>query len=213
MSSLLNDVLQEAEQGSDLWLKIRIGKFTSFEIHRLIHTKTLTDTNWKYITEKVAENLTGETKEFTNEATAWGIEKEPEAANAFALKTGMILSKCGFTIKSEYYGGSPDRLIEEDGLVEIKCPFNSANHTKHCLIKSEKEFKSECKEYYWQIQSNLNVTDRSYAFFVSYDPRVKQCPLFILLVKRNEKDIAILNRCVEEGTKELKQSLDFLNSH
>lgn len=212
--SLLTEILQEAEQGSDLWNKVRVGKFTSSEAKRIIHKKgALTDTNRTYIAEKAAEILTGESKEFDNEATLWGKTQEPEAAKAFVESTGMEVTPCGFILSDtwpEYYGGSPDGLIGDDGLIEIKCPFNSANHIKHCMVKSAEDLKDIAEGYYWQIQSNLLVTDRDYAFFISYDPRVAQCPLFVILVKRNEADIELLTKCIENGITELKAILAVL---
>lgn len=211
MSSLVNEILAEAGQGSDLWLKIKIGKFSSSEAHRLIFKKgNLTDKAKKYIHEKVAEILTGEQKNFDSEATIWGHQNEPLADEAFTLKTGIETKECGFIMVNEFYGGSPDRLIGDEALTEIKCPFNSANHIKHCSLKDVEDFKSECPEYYYQIQSNLNVTGRAYAFFISYDPRVTQCPLYVLLVKRDEKDIQLINECLEVATNELKTILEKL---
>lgn len=211
MSSLLNEVLAEAEQGSDLWHKIKIGKFSSSEIHKLIFKKgALTDKAKKYIHKKAAEILTGEQDTFDSEATTWGHENEPKADKAFQEKTGIETKECGFIMVNEFYGGSPDRLIGDEALTEIKCPFNSANHVKHCSLKDVEDFKSECPEYYYQIQSNLNVTGRAYAFFISYDPRIEQCPLYVILVKRNEKDIELINECLEVAINELKAILEKL---
>lgn len=214
--SLVHEILNEAEQGSDLWNKVRIGKFTSSEIARLIHKKgALTDKNRTYIAEKVAEILTGESREFDNEATLWGKTQEPIAADEFTKQTEIELTECGFVLSEthpEFFGGSPDRLIGEDGLVEIKCPFNSANHIKHCMVKSQEDLKDIAETYYWQIQSNLLVTGRGYAFFISYDPRVTQCPLYTILIKRNEADIQLLEKCLEAGISEVKSILSTLKA-
>lgn len=207
--SLLDEILSDVEQGSDMWNKIRLGKFTSSEIHRLIFKKgALTDKALKYIQEKAAEIMTGvPNNSFDNAATTWGHEQEPIAAKLFSEKTELELTECGFVMLNEYFGGSPDRLIGVDGLIEIKCPFNSGNHVKHCMLKDQEDLKAECPEYFYQIQSNLIVTERDYAFFVSYDPRNEKAPLFILLVKRDEKEIELINNCVEKGIEELKTIL------
>lgn len=211
MSSLVNEILADAEQGSDMWLKVRVGKITSSEFHKIVFKKgKLTDKALKYIHSKVAEILTGEQSSFDNEATTWGHENEPKADEAFKQKTGIETKECGFQMVNEFYGGSPDRLIDDDGLTEIKCPFNSANHIKHCSLKSVEDFKSECPEYYYQIQSNLNVTGRAYAFFISFDPRITQCPLYVLLVKRNEDDIKEMNECLKVAVDKIKELLQDL---
>lgn len=211
MNNLVSEILAEAEQGSDMWGKLRIGKFTSSEIHKLIFKRgNLTDKALKYIHAKAAEILTGEQTSFDSEATTWGHEQEPKADLAFKKFADIETKECGFQMMNEFYGGSPDRLIDGDGLTEIKCPFNSANHIKHCTLKDDEDFKTECPEYYWQIQSNLNVTGRAYAFFISYDPRVTQCPLYVLLVKRNKEDIDLLNECLKVATDKLKEILKAL---
>jgi hypothetical protein len=208
---LLKEILQDTEQGSEMWNKIRLGKFTSSEIHRLVsHKGKLTEKAEGYVFEKAAEIITGESKSFDNAATVWGHQHEAEAAEAFEKKTELSVTTCGFELKTENYGGSPDRLVGFDGLLEIKCPFNSANHIKHCLLENQEEFKKECSEYYWQIQSNLNVTERQFAFFVSYDPRNATAPLYVLLIKRDEKDIELINKSVEMGVVRLKEVLSRL---
>lgn len=211
MNSLLNEILADASQGSDMWNKIRLGKFTSSEIHRLIHKKgALTEANKKYIFEKVAEILTGEAKTFfENDAMRWGTQQEPIARDLFAEQTGLEITECGFILVDEYYGGSPDGLISDYGLIEIKCP-SSAVHIQNCTIKSQEDLKAISEEYYFQIQSNMIVTERDHAFFISYDPRVTQMPLFTIMIKRDEEAMTLIKKCIEAGKNELQRILSVL---
>jgi predicted phage-related endonuclease len=213
MSNLLNEILAETEQGSELWEKIRLGKFTSSEIWKLLCKKgPLTQQALTYINEKAAEILTGESKSFDNEATVWGHTNEPLAREEFEKKLNLKVLPTGFIMRDEFYGGSPDGLIDEDGLIEIKCPFNTSNHIAHCIVKSQAELKDNHPKYYYQIQSNLNVTGRSYAFFVSYDPRLQNAGFYSILVKKDEEAIDLINTSVEKGTVMLKEILSVLNA-
>lgn len=154
--SLLNELLAETEQGSDMWHKVKIGKFSSSEIKALICKRgDFTTGAISYISEKVAEILTGEYLTFENEATVWGHTNEPIARGIYEEKTGLTVTVPGFIMHNEYYGGSPDGVIDPKGILEIKCPFKSANHIKNCMVNDQKSFKKLHPDYYYQMQSNM----------------------------------------------------------
>src|SRR5699024_10393003 len=118
--------------------------------------------------ELVVERLTGVPKEgFSNAAMAWGTETEPQARATFTLTTGLSVEEVGFVDHPsiEMTGASPDGLIGDSGLIEIKCP-NSATHIA-TLRGSDIDDK-----YMKQMQWQMACMARDWCDFVSFDPRL-----------------------------------------
>lgn len=177
------------------WFKSRQGNFTGSEVWKLMieprsKKEILSKTAETYILEKVWEKLSGMVKSgFDNFATEWGNDNEPKAKKWYAQLTGNEVKDAQLVYSQEIEGftGSPDGLVGEDGMIEIKCPFNGANHLKHCFITNDEYFKTEHNDYYYQIQSYLMLTGRKWCDFVSFDPRIdSQLGMFIYRVESNE---------------------------
>lgn len=175
------------------WIAERLGKFTASEISKLmagIETKTVQT----YILEKVAEVLTGESAEPAGGlAIMWGVTNEPLARDWFKKLTTHRVEECGFIPFGEDAGGSPDGLVNDDAILEIKCPFNATNHVKHLLIDSPEYFKKNFPEYYYQMQSNMLFSKRTKGFFVSFDPRMdNEHGFFIFEMKADLKEFELI---------------------
>jgi hypothetical protein len=55
------------------------------------------------------------------------------------------------------------------------------------------------EEHAWQIQGNLYVTHRSYADFISYDPRMPEgLKLYVQRIERDEKMISLIEENVDQ---------------
>jgi putative phage-type endonuclease len=196
MDALEKQLSQITPQNELDWLQLRVGKFTASEIHRLMSepkkkTETLSEAAKTYVLEKVAERLTGvPCKSVDNLATQWGHENEPLAREAFELITGKKVETVGFFPLGEDTGGSPDGTVDSGfSIIEIKCPFNSANHIDHMLIDCDEMFKADFKEYYWQMQMNMLCTGADKGYFISFDPRMPiGKKLFFREVKLNMED-------------------------
>lgn len=164
------------EQRSDLWGAERLGRFTASEIWKLMKdgrkSGEMSETAKTYIMDKVAEELTGERPEINTWSISWGIENEPLAKKWFKKLTGFTLEDTGFHAYGDHAGGSPDGLVNDDAILEIKCPAVSTNHVKHLLINSPEYFKANFPEYYYQMQACMLFTGRNRGYFVSFDPRV-----------------------------------------
>jgi len=185
----------ELQQNED-WKIAKMGRFSSSQHHRLMAdakremtpdelanrppkstAKTIVDPVLlstgaiTYIEECISEKLTGmpAKEEFTNYAMQWGIDNEPIAANIYASVFGSELTETGYIPYMENYGGSPDRLVDQDGGIEIKCPSRPV-HLKYKLMKTVADLKEIAPEYYWQILGYLIITDRKWFDFVSYNP-------------------------------------------
>lgn len=161
---------RKVEQGSDLWKQLRLGHVTASNMADVMAKGKYgeSEARRKYKVRLVAERMTNQSQDsYSNAAMEWGIEQEQFAAMAYEVKTNTLLDKTGFwpheTIA--WLGVSPDRLVGNDGLVEIKCP-NTTTHIDYILDDQVPA------KYHKQIQCQLWVTGRQWCDFVSYDPRL-----------------------------------------
>lgn len=164
----------------EAWFQLRQSRFTGSEIYKLMgkpKTKSefLSETAKTYIYEKAAVILTGQQQEIFGRALEWGKNYEKEAFTHFANQSFDEWTYYGgetftFIEYNECSGFSPDGL--GNGILEIKCPFNSAIHLKNATIKNAEDLKSLHPEYYWQMQFGMLATANDYGVFVSYDPRM-----------------------------------------
>lgn len=185
--------MEQLQQRTDAWDKARKYKFTSSKIHVLMTDPKakeakdrgdLSETAKGYIMEKIAQEVNGFLPEFTSKETEWGINNEENAKLWYHINTGNAIGDVFFCEYNEFYGGSPDCAVidqsmsppGEDGIIngalEIKCPYNSVNHLKHCLIDSKEYFKQKHPEYYWQCVSHMITLNVGFCDFVSFDPRI-----------------------------------------
>lgn len=181
------------EQGSELWKQIRLGSVTASNIiHVMAKGKSGEEsaTRYKYKVKLMTERMTWQAGEsYLNAAMEWGIEQERFAVMAYEAQTQTLTDKTGFWLHHSmpWVGVSPDRLVGDDGLVEVKCP-NSTTHVDY-LIKGVVP-----SEYSKQIQMQLWVTERQWCDFVSYDPRLpSRNQLLIVRAERDEEAIAKIN--------------------
>lgn len=183
-------IIQDAinvEQGSDEWRLAKLGYVSASGISALM-AKGAGKTRQAYLEKIVAERLTQEIGQgFTTASMEHGTNTEPYARMEYEVSCETFVTKTGFhkhpTI--QWLGVSPDGLVGEDGLVEIKCP----NTTTHLAYIKDNKCPSE---YYKQIQCQLWVTGREWCDFISYDPRIKKksLQLFVFRVQRDANLIA-----------------------
>jgi len=196
------------EAYSPEWWASRHGCFTGSEIWKLLtnpktKSATFSQTAETYIFEKVWEFLSQQSKNgIDNFATQWGVENEPLAKKWYTKLTGCNVDDSYLVFKDGLNGftGTPDGFVGKDGLIEIKCPYNGANHLKHCLINSDEYFKNEHKEYYWQIQSYLFLTGREWCDFISFDPRINSdIGFFKYRLMANTDDFELMEIAVKQA--------------
>lgn len=192
------------ESYSQEWYKTRLGKVTSSSIWQLTvepkeKTKKeageLSSTAKEYVMQKVAERLTGVTRNFQNDATAHGLEQEAHAISLYEMTYGYQVKETGFIERiTGWYGGTPDGYIEsENGIIQVKCPYDYKNHLSFMLIDSVETFKAKHREYYWQCISDMLVTDTRWCDFVSYCPDMPhEYKLFKLRIYQNVEDATML---------------------
>lgn len=179
------------EQLSAEWFAARLGRATASKISDIV-AKTKSGpsaSRGNYMAQLVAERLTGNPAEtFSNGAMLWGTEKEPEARTAYERHALCSVVELGFadhpTIPMS--GASPDGLVGDEGLLEVKCPL-TATHIDTLLGGSVP------KKYLVQMQWQMACTGRQWCDFVSFDPRLpEEMQLFVQRVERDEAMIAEL---------------------
>ena len=193
-------IQHKIDQNSDEWFALRRGKFTASTFKDLFMGK---DTQgYKDAVYRVAfERITNTSPEsFTNEYMQRGTELEPEARAWYEFEKETDVLSAGFFEYNDWIGASPDGLIGDSGLIEIKCPKFST--MMDYLIKKELP-----KTYYYQVHGQLLVTDREWCDFVAYHPSL---PKFVLRVERNkEVDKEILDKLFK-AIKEVEQIINKL---
>jgi len=184
-------MIELMEQGSDAWFNIRIGKVTASKVADVI-AKTQSGyaaSRANYMAQLVCERLTGQKGEsFTNAAMQHGTETEPLARAAYEALRDVLVDEVGFVSHPtiEMSGASPDGLVGEDGLIEIKCP-NTATHIETLLSESVPN------KYYTQMQFQLACTGRKWCDFVSFDNRLpKELQVFVKRVPRDDVYIRLI---------------------
>jgi putative phage-type endonuclease len=185
------------EQRTDAWLAARVGKVTASQFkHVLAKTQKglPTAARTTYLWQQVIERLTGQPAQVAKTmAMQWGTDQEPAALQAYNEAHLVNVEAVGFVQHPTLaVGCSPDGLVTEDmastGLVEIKCPFNSANHLETWLSGMPEEHMA-------QVQGQMWLTGREWCDFVSFDPRMPDdLQLYVQRVQRNPEYIAGLER-------------------
>ena len=174
------------EQRSPEWFEARLGVPTSSNFSKIITMTGKPSTQSKNYMYKLAGEKVSKVIEdsYQNAAMARGIELEDEARQMYQIVSSNAVEEVGFCITEGdmICGASPDGLMGDDGLIEIKCP---AVHT-HVGYLMDNKLPSE---YFQQVQGQLLVTGRKYCDFVSYFPGIK--PL-IIKVERDEDFLKLL---------------------
>lgn len=183
------------EQRTEDWYNIRKGKMTASNAEIIIANGKGLET---YIYNLMAEYYSSAEKEnYINADMQRGIDLEPEARLEFEFYTDLDVQEVGFIEYNEFIGVSPDGLVGDDGLIEIKCP-NDSIYFKLLLSNNIKP------EYIAQMQMQMYVTDRQYCYFVSYNPNFEKS-LYIKKINRDEEMIEKLKKGLERGTELIKE--------
>lgn len=198
----------EILQGTDDWKLQRAGKVTASRVGEvMVRTKTgaYGAGRKNYMADLVIERLTGlpKPKGFESPEMRWGTEQEPFAKNAYAFRTGVDILPAGFVDhpKIKMTGASPDGYIDDNGLVEFKCP-NTATHLE-TLLGAEID-----RAYMLQMQWQMECTGRTFCDWVSFDPRLPETmSLFIRRVRRDDKLIAEIKSEVGSFLQELDDTV------
>ena len=202
-------MIEMMDQGTEEWFTIRIGKVTASRVADVIaKTKTgYSASRDNYMAQLVCERLTNQKGEsFSNAAMQWGTETEPLARISYEVAHNVLVDEVGFVPHPtiEMAGASPDGLVGDDGLLEIKCP-NTATHIETLLSQGVPG------KYNTQMQFQMACTGRQYCDFVSFDNRLPaELQLFVKRVPRDEVFIRLIESEIVQFLAELDDKINKL---
>lgn len=196
--------------GSEEWFAARCGRVTASRIADVVaKTKSGWGTGRKnYMAQLVAERLTGTVADsYTNAAMQHGIDTEPQARAAYEFERDVEVVEVGSvdhpTIPMT--SASPDGLVGDDGLIEIKCP-NTATHIDTLLSGKIP------KKYQLQMAWQMVCTGRSWCDFVSFDPRMPaEMQMFVKRYEPTDEEKSELESAVAEFLAELEEMIEKLS--
>ena len=200
------------EQGTQEWLQARCGKVTASRVADIMaKTKSgYSASRGNYMAELVCERLTGvPTDTFKSAAMEWGTAQEPHARAAYEAAGGVLVEEVGFVPHPSIpdAGASPDGLVKDNGLIEIKCPY-TATHIDTLLSGKVPD------RYNTQMQWQMACTGRVWCDYVSYDPRMPEnMRLFLTRVFRDQSAILAMETEVLTFIHELTDKVAALKLH
>jgi putative phage-type endonuclease len=163
-----------------------------------------------YLIELALQRVTGAVEQgYTNDAMQHGIDEEPYARVAYEVHTNTFVDQVPFVEHPtiEWFGCSPDGLIDKNGMVEIKNPQSS---THWATIKSD-EIPTK---YYIQMMAQLSCTGREWNDFVSHDRRMpKRSQLYVKRLYRDDKYIAEMENEVKRFLEEVENEVESMKNY
>lgn len=185
-------IIHECEQGTEKWLRLRMGKPTASCFDKIITAKTaeLSSSADSYAYELLAEwivdhPITGPQTDFMER----GHELEDAAVDHYEFTTGIETERAGFVTTDDLLiGCSPDRLVGANNLLEIKS--HPGNPGIHVAFMSGKALDIRHRQ---QLQGALWVCERQVIDVISYHPEM---PPVIVPVERDEEYIGKLAKAV-----------------
>jgi YqaJ-like viral recombinase domain len=194
-------IIEDLKQQTPEWMQMRcgsvVGSRTADVMTRLKIANTNKETGVKrnkgeyaqphydYLKEVAIERLTGNWRDSgigNLKAVEWGIEQEPNARAQYELQTDLLVRPIGLAVhpKEKWFCASPDSLVGDDGLMEVKC-LASGNHIE--IIETDKI----PEKFIPQLMAQMACAERQWCDFVAYDPRLPQnLQLFIKRLDRSD---------------------------
>lgn len=180
------------EQGSEQWLAMRKGLVTGSRFKDARDRLKNGNPSAKcalYAMDVARERCGGSVMEkYQNAAMRFGSEQEALARTAYEAATGNVVFEVGFVTDDDgYFGVSPDGLIDDDGVLEIKT-----------MVSSDTLFKAvvegDISEYIDQINGYLWLMGRKWVDLVLWAPDLADLGLQMTIkrVTRDENAIEAL---------------------
>lgn len=184
IATLLHDreILEYSTRGqssNDAWFCARRQLLTASNFGQVCKLRPTTSH------EKRAHDIVFSSGKLDTAAVRWGKEKEAEARDLLEIIISQKVTECGLFVDKEIIGlgGSPDGLVGDDAIVEIKCPWSARLQTIQEAINAKNTAVTSIfvngnlslinpkHSYYHQIQGQLRVTDRQFCYFMIWTPK------------------------------------------
>lgn len=191
----MGKVVMNHDLNYEAWMRQRSGHLTGSVFHKVFFSRDMKSDSARDLATRIAfENIFGcpleEDKGKVPESCQWGITNESIAISEYEHKFGEIVSTPGFIECEEIgemrVGCSPDGLIGDKGIVEVKCSFNRTKHIRSCIGETKREWLA-------QVHFYMTMLDREYCDLVYFDPRHESSSPFRLFVRREyfNKDLSL----------------------
>jgi putative phage-type endonuclease len=177
------------EQRTAEWFQARVGKATASrfkDVMAKLKNGSPAAARINYLVDIATERLTkSATPHYSNSAMQWGVTHEASARIVYEQRRQLQVEETGFIQHKELdAGASPDGLVDWDGLIEIKCPYNSSVHVMTWMDGMPEDHAA-------QVQGQLWITGRQWCDFISFDPRMPPAlQLYVERIGRNDSYIA-----------------------
>lgn len=184
------EVIDPKEVAREAWLERRRGKITGSHFGDLIGSgrgkdEVFTQTGLTYLRRVAAERF-GSYYVTSAKSMEWGTENEAEAIAEYSKVQCVAVDSSPFQF-FEYtsaVGCTPDGIVDQDGCIEVKCPYDPAVHVNTLLTRKVP------KDYEWQVIGHLLCTGRQWCDFISFDPRMQRPQRLVVI--RVERDMELL---------------------
>lgn len=148
------------EQRSPEWFAQRKGRVTGSRVGAILGFNPW-QTREDVMRAMVREYHKAPSEFEGNIATGYGNAHEDEAILDFELETGLAVEETGFHIYEDWAGASPDGLIQEDAILEVKCPYGLRNG-------GEFKYAKDQQHYFAQMQWEMMCTGRNKSYFFQW---------------------------------------------
>jgi len=199
------------EQRSEEWFQARLGKVTASKLSDVMATTKSGESAYRrtYRHQLVTERLTGKQIEiYINQAMQHGMDTEDEARDFYVFKHADV-KEVGFVDHPtiDMAGASPDGLVGDDGLIEIKCR-QPQNHTETLISH---QIPSRYKlQMYWQMA----CTGRKWCDYVSYCPSFPESlKMVVIRLQWDDEQIKLLEESVTKFLTEVEDTVDFIKEN
>ncbi len=193
-------------QGSEEWHRFRLGKITGSCFYKILGAK---EARTKYLYERVSEIVTGAKSDgevYTNMHMKRGLQYEPIARKEYMNFTSYTVKEIGLIQYGGYITGSPDGLVDEEGMIEIKVP-DSDNYLRHVIEISEGGISCIPKAHYIQMQFYLYIFGRKWCDYVLYNPQHSDALNKGLSIFRVEVDLK-MQECIQKAIEDAINTID-----
>lgn len=187
----------DIEQRSDKWRQEKLGKFSGSDFHVMLgDSQAKKDFLWEKFAEIKYQD--SDREDYKSLYMERGTLLEPEARRMYNVINDVVVKEVGLVEDDGEFDGyavcSPDGLVGEDGIIEIKCLV--AKYHEQYTNPSSKKYGYIKPEYKTQVQYNLFITGRKWCDFVYYHPR-SGC--HIIRIERDEEYINKIKDALREG--------------
>jgi len=154
----------DVDQNGDEWFLLRAGKITASSLNKVManYGKAFGEPAKKYAVDIAVQQLSGSTSGggYSNEHMLRGHEEEPLARMAYESEYFCDVTNGGFFEDGDT-GTSPDGLVYDDGMIEIKSAIPSVHYARIAKQSYDAAYK-------WQLVGHLKTSGREWVDFISY---------------------------------------------